>query len=221
MTGGSEPLHPDLVPYLDEDSDQPVLHHRFIIDIGVDPVRYEAINGLYRQKLAYARKAFRNQDWVKYVFLHERPYRLSALRRCFRSGLIGEGYWHLVAQVWIDSENIHQYGKQWRALWSADTTGRNQAMTTGEQQAHANLPDETTVWRGTAYRDSIQGLSWTTDRAKAEWFARRSLDRYRGKGPALLVTGTVRREDVFAVIFQRKENEVVCRKVTVTDVQEL
>ena len=60
------------------------------------------------------------------------------------------------------------------------------------------------------------GWSWTTEKAKAEWFARRfaALDRVKPK----VITGIVAKNDVIAYFGRRKEAEVVCRPKAVRDV---
>lgn len=218
MSDRSEPLHPDLVPYLHEEPDKrPVLHHPLVIEVGAYPSRYDALNNLYRNKLDALKPALQAHDWDKYVWLHEKPYRLDVLHECIGKGLCGSNYWRLVGEVWTDCENIHQNLSLWRTTWRSREPDREHAMTEDELKAHGCLGDETTVWRGTPYRGSIRGLSWTTNKQKALWFAQ----RFRGEGTPLLATGRVRRVDALATILRRNEHEVVCRKVTVTDVQEL
>lgn len=90
-------------------------------------------------------------------------------------------------------------------------------MTEAEQQVFAQLGSQTEVWRGTKYRRSIGGLSWTTDRVKALWFGRRS----RRSSPILLASGTVLRRDVLAVFCGREEQELVCDKVGQVRIEEI
>lgn len=76
-----------------------------------------------------------------------------------------------------------------------------------------DLSDEKTV---TIYRgvkvNNYRGLSWTTDKGIAEWFAR----RFGHDGDKCYVfTGTINKKDIFALFSSRNEKEVVCdyRKV--------
>ncbi len=211
-------LDPDLMPYLHVDPDHgPVLHHPLVVQSHLHPCGYGLVNHSYRRKREVLQTALQAHDWGNYIWLHERPYRLDALHECIGKGLCGKEYWEMVGDVWTACENIHQNLSLWRTTWQSREPGREHAMTDEEYKAHGCLGDETTVWRGTAHRRSIQGLSWTTDKAKAEWFAR----RFPAYGAPLLATGTVKREDVLATILRRDEHEVVCQKVTVTEVQGL
>ncbi|MCE9665959.1 hypothetical protein LY622_21240 [Halomonas sp. M5N1S17] len=71
------------------------------------------------------------------------------------------------------------------------------------------LPERLTVWRGTAgidYEAAAAGLSWTTNRRMACWFAMRYADRL---GSPLVLRREVRREDVAMYSNERVEGEVV------------
>jgi hypothetical protein len=57
-------------------------------------------------------------------------------------------------------------------------------------------------------------LSWTTDKEKAEWFAR----RFAIATQPLLVRGTVAKKDVMAVFLGREESEVVSENVKIEKV---
>jgi hypothetical protein len=72
------------------------------------------------------------------------------------------------------------------------------------------------VWRGTAYERSIRGISWTTDRGRAEWFARRL-----GRRIPLVAVGTVARKDVMAVFLGREESEIISLRVKIEKVTPL
>jgi hypothetical protein len=80
-----------------------------------------------------------------------------------------------------------------------------------ERAALADLADFVQVWRGTAYQKSIRGISWTTVREKAEWFA----TRFPTETPPLVAEGIVAKKDIKAVFLSRAESEVVslCVKV--------
>lgn len=72
-----------------------------------------------------------------------------------------------------------------------------------------HLPDVTTVWRGTSYlthAQSASGLSWTTDRDCACWFALRFAER---NGRPLVLRTEVQREEILLYHDERNESEAV------------
>ena len=72
-----------------------------------------------------------------------------------------------------------------------------------------SLPNNVTIYRG-ASREFALGISWTTDIAKADWFARRFEE-----DTAAVFSGTVCKRDVWAVFTDRKENEILCDPLVV------
>ena len=76
-----------------------------------------------------------------------------------------------------------------------------------ERHALNAMPKVFTVYRGVAHVEASRGMSWTIDREKALWFAR----RFAGddKRTPLLITANVRRIDVMAHYLGRNESEIV------------
>jgi hypothetical protein len=173
----------------------------------------ESINNTYLAKVRDANRAFRKGNWTSYVFIHEKPYRLPALLEAIEWGLTGKEYWELVGQVWVNSENIHQYAREWRDVWSAEDLDRGAIMDEEEQKTFAALPDIVTVYRGTLYPKARIKLSWTLDQERAEWFAR----RFYRNGHVLM--GEVRKEDIKACF--SGEAEVVALRVRVVGTREV
>jgi hypothetical protein len=58
--------------------------------------------------------------------------------------------------------------------------GREHLMDAEERAA---LPDVVTILRGFTHAEGARGLSWTLDRERAEWFAR----RFRAQGMAAAI----------------------------------
>jgi hypothetical protein len=161
-----EPLHADLIPYLDLDDG--LLRHPFVVQSIHDPERCAWVNKLYLRKKEEAEKALKKGDFHYYIFLHERPDRSEALARCTKKGLSGKSYWEAIAVVWMDSESIHQdlaqwkrHLAQWKRLWASPEPFRECAMNDKERTRLAELPSTFTVWRGTQHNRASRGLSWT------------------------------------------------------------
>ena len=209
----AEPLHAELQDfYLDG-----FVNHPLVVT-SVNPARAARVNAEYREKKAQAKKAFANQNWGTYVFLHERPYRAKALMGCVEAGLTGDEYWKTLGSVWTDSENVHQALSTWKDLWSKDIPGRHLVMDEGERAWLASMPETFLVWRGTNYKRSVRGVSWTVDAEKAAWFARRL--RMPGQ-KSFVASGLVAKANVYAAFRGRQEREIVAERVKVSDVVEL
>jgi hypothetical protein len=221
-----EPLHPDLVPYLNTESVVgAILHHPLVVQVMYREPLNKIINANYARKKTDVQTAIDAEDWRTYVFLHERPYRFNALMEAMEAMDFASWWelhdepdlWSLIGAVWTDSENIHQHLEQWGEVWqiNCDPSSRAHAMDEDEQAALAALPDTFTVWRGATHDGVADGLSWTPDKEKAMWFARRyahPTDR-----PPYLAEGTVDKSEVLA--YFSRETEVVLLPETIRDIK--
>jgi hypothetical protein len=123
-----------------------------------------------------------------------------------------EQFCKLAADVWIDSENIHRNLDEWREVWSmVAPSNREWLHEEREWEAFQSLPDRIEVYRGIGVEGAENGLSWTTDVDKAQWFADRNTNlAERGiDAEPILLTGTVNKSDVIAYFLQRGESEIV------------
>jgi hypothetical protein len=166
---------------------------------GAGPDNFPVINSQYQARMAAARQALRNRDWHEYIFSHERPYRLEALRRCLscNSRDNEEACSQAVRDVWIDSENIRQHRRLWRRIWE----GAN--LTAPERTALDTMPDIVPIFRGVSRARDSNGLSWTLDREQAKSFA----TRYAVNG--FLCSGQVAKVGIRAILLDRGEREVI------------
>ncbi len=123
--------------------------------------------------------------------------------------------------VWSSAELLYRYDDVWPDLWdqtSADFTRdpgrRAMLMTAEEMQTYAALPNDVMIYRGYGEWSSEhlhpsamwKGYSWTLDRARALWFAKRFTRRH---GKVRLATATVLRESIIALLEERREREVI------------
>lgn len=199
------PLHPDLEPYLAESEVLgPCLRHPLVYQV---PYFLPGqANEAYEAKKAGMKEAIRKRQWHTMIFLHERPYRLDALQQLSAGfNVPNKRWWDLVGIVWTDSENIHQNLDAWEEVWASDRPQRLQVMDKDEKAALAALPAKLTVWRGAIAGLNEEGMSWTLDRARAEWFAR----RFKREGEPVLVEATVPKRTVLAHFLGRNEAEIV------------
>ena len=204
-----EDLHEDLVPYLTTGRVGRVISHPLMVHVLYHEQMNKTINQGYLHKKEAVAAARASGDWERFVFLHERPYRIDALETVLFEEEVNDPdrIWPLIAGVWIDSENIWQCLDQWVDIWNTEGHSHAVFMEDDEMATLNALPDTITVWRGVAHREAIEGMSWTVDKAKAEWFARRFAGG-EGRTP-LLVEGTVSKRDVLAYFSNRGESEIV------------
>lgn len=80
-------------------------------------------------------------------------------------------------------------------------------MDKSEHSEHRKLKDEFPVYRGFIGKRG-KGMSWTIDKAKAEWFAKR-YSMIKGRGQPKLASGVVNKTDILAFFNGREESEVV------------
>ena len=204
-----EPLHPDLEDHLVTTDFGRMVHHPLIIEIMPRPAM---VNYRYAAKRAAVDQATADGDWRHVVWLHERPYRLDAFMSV-SDRLDDDDYWSLLADLWLDSENIWQNLDQWRQLFESTRPGS--PMTADENAALDAMPDPIPVYRGGIEDRNEYGLSWTTDRERAEWFAVRMAS---DDDVAVVLEGMVARQDVVAYFTGRGEDEIVVFDADLVDV---
>lgn len=204
---GDEPLHPDLQPWV-EDSllGGRMLRHPLVYAVPL--VLPGMANRMYEQKREQIAQAKATGDWHTYVWAHERPYRFDALQCALADG--GDD-WDLIADVWIDSENIWQHDVEWADVLTGD--GHRQMMTDDEANRLDGLPDTVTIWRGCQYGVNEDGLSYTLDANRAHWFATRYA---RDDDQPVVIEATVPRNRIIALCTRRSEEEVIVLDKDVT-----
>lgn len=195
----NEPLHPDLLPYLEESTFK-MLRHPLVYQVpffsgGQANYQYE----VKKKELA---KALEEKNYHTFVFLHERPYRVEAFTE-IEPLLTDKQYWELLSAIYTDTENAWAYQSQYRNLFSCKRGNREYLMDEDERKVYESLPDEVTVYRGYQVGLNKNGISWTTNKETAQWFA----TRFSKRGKVL--EKKVSKRDIIAVFNGRNESEVV------------
>lgn len=204
---GAEPLE-ELLPHLKYHYRNGWLHHPYVVDMLSDPQRAGHQNRRYRETKELVERALDARDWHGYVFWHQRFYRLNAFLR-ISDQLGGEDYWSLLGNIWTDSGNISQNKKSWRECWNSSRPKKEAAMDEDDRKRFDELAETTVVYRGQDRRNT-SGISWSSDRDQAIWFA-----THRHRRPEhWVLTGRVKKIDVHAA-FAGKEQEIVANKVRV------
>lgn len=200
----SEVLNPVLARYYSE-SPFPMIQHPLVYSVPHLPNSNALVNRQYEQKKKAVEESFAEKNWNRYLVMHERPHRPTALAD-IASEMSDEDYWQNVGWVWSDSENIRELKFVWSLLLGSRRPKREQIMDEKDRLALANMPDELTIYRGCAIEDT-QGLSWTLDRERAEWFAERNHNL--SDQDTEVKVATVQKSDVIAYITRRNEEEII------------
>ena len=213
LFGKEEELDEELAAWI-EDSH---LKHPLVYSIFHHPIKNAHVNQYFQYKKRAVAEARNSQEWTKYIYLHERPYRVDAFSS-IEENLSDEQYWELLETVWTDSENIYQNYEMWLGLLESERPERI-LMTTEEFRSALTMPTgeggfagELTIFRGYQEdpeyydRPGMEGLSWTLNIEKAVWFARRL--QFGGRTP-MLATAKVQRDDIIAFIMSREESEII------------
>jgi hypothetical protein len=213
------PLDPELAACIQHEGVFTV-RHPLVNWVCYRPEFNDQLNKQLRGKKEALNCAVSQREWDTYIWLHERPWRIDALRK-LAPRLNDEEYFRLLRSVWTDSECLWQYRRQLRSLLAP--RGRNLAarrylMTDEELTVFDSLPDPVVVYRGCG-RGNRLGWSWTLDRKQGEWFARRFISLDGGRFGGLILVAQCQRSSVVAHFNSRSENEIVIdpRNVTITE----
>ena len=122
----------------------------------------------------------------------------------------------LLGKFWTEEENPNgdvNVPVSLSARWfkSAD---KQALMDEDEYEIYESLPETFTVYRGVTPGRNPDGMSWTRDLGKADWFSRRY-------GEGYVLEGVANKKDVLAFFSRRGEEEVVIEAKKVKNKKEL
>ena len=200
VEGSKVALHPDLAPYIEEGVLGRQLRHPLVYQI---PIWSNAnANAFYEHKVQSVKDALANKNYSSYIFLHERPYRLEAFT-LIQSKLTDTQYWKLLSEIWTDTENQWQGLTKWKQLLESPRPNRHYLMNEEEFNLLQSLSDEITIYRGCEPGLNENGLSWTLNKKKAEFFAKRF-----GKD-GIILEKQISKSSVIAYLNGRGESEII------------
>lgn len=148
----------------------------------------------------------------KILYYLQKQYRLVFLQHV-RNFLSNEDFSKALGSAYTASENPNSdvdvsVSELKRWFRSAD---KKYLMSQEEYQHYLELPDHLTVYRGIHDDGNKKGLSWTTDRQKAIWFAK----RFCSKGDTcLLLSADIQKSEALAYFSGRNEEEIICQPKT-------
>lgn len=122
----------------------------------------------------------------------------------------------LLGRFWTEEENPNgdvNVPVSLSARWFK-STDKQALMYDDEYKTYKDLPETFTVYRGVTPGRNPDGMSWTRDLSKADWFSRRFGDGY-------VLEGIANKKDVLAFFSRRGEEEVVIEAKKIKNKKEL
>lgn len=204
IINSTEELHPDLIPYLSKSKELgwDILQHPLVYSVPF--IASGLINRQYEYKKTSVAKALLENNFDSYVFLHERPYRIGAFIN-IQHRMKDTVYWRLLGDVWTDTENQHSYLKELKVLVTSLRPNRHYLMNEEEDNYFRSLPDEVIIYRGCIKNLNENGLSWTLNKDKADWFS----NRLNREGKAIILEKKINKRELIAFFNGRNEYEVI------------
>ena len=136
-----------------------------------------------------------------------KSYRLTFIRYA-QDDLSLEDMSKLLRHAWTSSENPNDdvnVSLPMAISWFR-RADKSFLMDEEDYNTYQSFGDETKVYRGVAVGRNPHGLSWTTDKSKAHWFAHRfDIEDKQGYIQSLVV----KKDDILAYFSDRDESEVV------------
>lgn len=193
----------------------PIIKHPFYTG-HCNPSQAFHVNYSIEWKEQEAKRQAEKGDWHKVIFLYATPHLLDGFKK-YHSRFDDKSYWQILATIWTLQEQLWPNRKLFLKLFEAPRDGRQWLMTVAERRKLENMPNQFPVYRGFIGTRG-KGLSWTTDKKKAEWFAKR-FAKVEGIGQPKLMEGIAKKKDVLAYFNGRKEKEIVIDPDKVTKVK--
>lgn len=202
-------LHPMLQPWLEMPTTPngwANLRHPLVYSVPYFDAMNSHLNRQFEYKSKAVAEAKKKKNWSEYIWMHEKPYRLTAFAEVANEySLTNKEYWQFLKSVYQESENIWQNKLVWLQFLRSERRDRIEFMDDEDRQIFWELPKEVTVYRGYIKGKNKNGISFTLSHETAKWFANRF-----GRGEVL--TQRVRKEAIFAYLGGRGEEEVIILK---------
>lgn len=172
------------------------IHCPEIVDLYYDwPQTNKLLNTRYHAVKKERELALSNNDYMTYIFLTTKPYRLDAFLYILNNtNCPYEDLADILLKVWMQIECPSINKNIWTNLFMHFKDSNV------FQNTKRKLPKKITVWRG----GTSDGLSWTTDKEVAVKFANRFHDYKRE-----IHCRHVHKSDVICFLEDRSESEII------------
>jgi hypothetical protein len=220
LTMKEERLLPELQKYVDDsDARGLIFRHPLCVQAGLNMDRAAWINWTVRDREKELERLRKKADWMGAISMYTKQFLLQGFCNDMEH-FDNATYWSLLAHVWMNTEFPWRDRRLLLDMFLSPRPERDKLIEESEHQALARLTESFPVYRGFLGRRA-KGLSWTTERKRAIWFARRFAKI--GIGDPRLLSGIATKKDVLAYFTRREESEVVIdpEKVKEREVQVL
>ena len=112
----------------------------------------------------------------------------------------------VLSNIWLDADYPSIHMSSWLELFESARTNKNLLMDEDGLKMYNELPEVVKIYRGVDDEEGVKGMSWTTDKERGEWFARR-FDC--GEGNSKLCITSIQKEKILMCV-GGGESEVVC-----------
>ena len=152
---------------------------------------------------------------IKCTYIVRNSYYLTFLKFA-KESLSLTDFSMLLGKFWTEEENPNgdvNVPVSLSARWFK-VADKQTLMDKDEYEIYESLPETFTVYRGVTPGRNPDGMSWTRDLSKADWFSRRF-------GEGYVLEGVANKKDVLAFFSRRGEEEVVIEAEKVENKKEL
>lgn len=202
LMGKKEDLLPELKNYWRHET---TITHPLFQSTMFSAGQFAYVNHRYRENMKRLEGFRKKKDFYQAVFCYTTPHLLDGFVEEI-GGADDKTYWTVLGAVWVHTESPWVNRKLFLELFSGTRPHRDHLMEPDERKAFKKLPEQLTIYRGFGGSRG-KGLSWTLDRDKAIWFAKR-FHEVHGK-PGRVIEGNAQKSDAFAYFTRREEAEIV------------
>lgn len=170
----------------------------------------------YVEKINYKQreldKAIDQENWDKVFMLIEKPFRLDWLDENVDLIQDDKKYYDFLKDAYMLTEFPMNSFSSYRDLLDLFCAKNPKLMMDKEELKLLNsLPNEVKIWRGVKVDDVLDddniGLSFTLNKKKAIWFAKRFSQE--GVSQPILIEAVVKKVDIVSIFLNRDEEEVI------------
>lgn len=190
----------DAMPFMVQ---HPIFEYSVLYDEERNPISILEPEGLEKIRKQTRKKIEQCKSASQCMMIMRKSYYLTFLKFT-KEYLSNEDFSKLLAFAWVSSEapNNDVNVSQAEILKWFNNAEKEKLMREEDFCTYTELPGRITVYRGIGTKSRENGISWTLDKEKATWFARRFSEGY-------VIQGTVEKKDILAFFNDRKEKEVI------------
>ena len=205
---------------IEETDLSPIIIQHPIFDTGYSSVDGKIVDitkpeGLQKATKKMEEKIDSTDTLIRCSYIIRNSYYLTFLKY-IKEYLSLQDFSLLLGKFWTEEENPNgdvNVSVALAARWFR-LADKKSLMYDDEYETYTNLPESFIVYRGVTPGRNPNGMSWTREHDKAEWFSNRF-------GEGYVLKGTVNKKDVLAFFSRRGEEEIVIEAKNVKNKQKI